>query len=202
MIFEQINKSWLEFLNSLWQNEIISFISVIFADYPILFLPLFLVSMWIYYTYKNQNINKNNLLFIFYCSFLAIIINLIIQKFIHMERPEEYLKAAGNLLMSHVPDASFPSDHAAVSVSFLTWLFLFNYKKVWYFFSIFVLLMLISRIIVGVHWPFDIIVWSIIWVLSAFIIKKLIDIKTIKNINNTIIKYEPYGQIYNFITKK
>jgi membrane-associated phospholipid phosphatase len=76
--------------------------------------------MWIYYTYKNQNINKNNLLFIFYCSFLAIIINLIIQKFIHMERPEEYLKAAGNLLMSHVPDASFPSDHAAVSVSFLT----------------------------------------------------------------------------------
>jgi undecaprenyl-diphosphatase len=104
--------------------------------------------------------------------------------------------------MSHVPDASFPSDHAAVSVSFLTWLFLFNYKKVWYFFSIFVLLMLISRIIVGVHWPFDIIVWSIIWVLSAFIIKKLIDIKTIKNINNTIIKYEPYGQIYNFITKK
>ncbi|MCT4617257.1 MAG: phosphatase PAP2 family protein [Candidatus Gracilibacteria bacterium] len=202
MIFEQINKSGLEFLNSLGQNEIISFISVIFADYPILFLPLFLVSMWIYYTYKNQNINKNNLLFIFYCSFLAIIINLIIQKFIHMERPEEYLKAAGNLLMSHVPDASFPSDHAAVSVSFLTGLFLFNYKKVGYFFSIFVLLMLISRIIVGVHWPFDIIVGSIIGVLSAFIIKKLIDIKTIKNINNTIIKYEPYGQIYNFITKK
>jgi len=202
MILEEINKAGLKFLISLWQNDLIASSSTILADYPILFLPLFLVIMWIYYTVKNNNLNKHNLLNIFYCTVIAIIINLTIQQFVDLERPEEYVKATGKLLMKHVPDASFPSDHAAVSVSFLTSLFLFNYKKVWYIFSIFVFLMLISRVIVGVHWPFDIIVWSLVWVLSAFIIKKLVDFKAIKNINNSIIKYEPFGLIYNFITKK
>lgn len=202
MFLEEMNKAWLEFLNSLWQNEIISQSSILLADTPIFFLPIFLVTAWILSLKNNNSKTKNNLLFIFYSSVIAIIINLIIQQFFHFERPELFLENVWKLLLDHIPDASFPSDHAAVSVSFLTGLFLFGYKKVWYYFGFFVILMLISRIIVWVHWPLDIIVWSIIWVISAFIIKKLVDNKLIKNINNTIIKYEPFALIYNFLNKK
>jgi membrane-associated phospholipid phosphatase len=43
-----------------------------------------------------------------------------IQQVIHVDRPENYLSQAGKLLMNHIPDASFPSDHASVSFAFVT----------------------------------------------------------------------------------
>ena len=49
--------------------------------------------------------------------------------------------------MSHVPDASFPSDHATVSIAFLTSLFLANYKRIGLIFLPFVIIMNLSRII-------------------------------------------------------
>jgi len=38
---------------------------------------------------------------------------------VNVDRPEEHLKAGGKLLLDHLPDASFPSDHATVSIAFL-----------------------------------------------------------------------------------
>ena len=93
------------------------------------------------------------------------------------------------LLLNHVPDASFPSDHATVSVAFLTSLFLFWYKNIWFIYLPFVIIMIISRVILWVHWPFDIIAWSLVWIFSSFIIFKYISqIKFIKNLNKFIIK--------------
>jgi hypothetical protein len=64
---QEINQNLLIFLNSFMENNIVEKLAVIFADTPIFFLPIFLVTMWIYYTYKEKNIEKKeNLLFIFY----------------------------------------------------------------------------------------------------------------------------------------
>jgi membrane-associated phospholipid phosphatase len=49
--------------------------------------------------------------------------------------------------MSHIPDASFPSDHTAVSIAFVTALFLSGYKKIAIIFLPFALIMNVSRII-------------------------------------------------------
>lgn len=161
----------------------------ILADAPIFFLPLFLTGMWLYYTFfqkNNLNIwekilkknplsrsslhdNRFDLLHIFYACILWLICSYFIKQFIDIERPESYIQQTGNLIMSSIPAKSFPSDHATVSFAFTIWLLLSGFKKVWYFFLPFVIIMNISRIVVWVHWPLDILVGSIVGSLAALI---------------------------------
>lgn len=192
---QEINQNLLIYLNSLMQNKFIEKIALIFADTPIFFIPIFLVFMWFFYTYKQKdNDKKKDLIFIFYSAVIVIILNYIIKAFVDIERPESVLEWVWKLLLDHIPDASFPSDHAWVWMSFLTALFLAWYKKIWYFFLFPAILMIISRVIVWVHWPLDIIVWTIIWVTSGFISFKLLKkFKCINDFNNLILK------IMNFI---
>lgn len=200
-MLQEINKELLISLNSLTQYEFVQTFVLCFADTPILFLPIFLISLWIYFTYKKNttiiseiNLTKNllekeNLIYIFYSAVLWIIISLIIQQIVHIDRPEEAIKWVWMLLLDHIPDASFPSDHATVSVAFLTSLFLAWYKKTWFIFTPFVIFMLLSRIILWVHWPFDILVWSLVWIFSSFVVFKYITkIKTINKVNKFLIK--------------
>lgn len=190
----EMNKELLIFLNSLLDYKAIEYITLVFADWPIFFLPIFLVWFWIYHTYKTKNNdNKKDLLFIFYSAVIAIIINLIIQQIVHLDRPEEAIKWVWKLLLDHIPDASFPSDHTAVWISFLTALFLANYKKIWLIFFLPAILMVISRVILWVHWPLDIVAWSFVWIISAFISFKLIKkSKCINKFNDFIIKIMNY----------
>ncbi len=190
---QEINQNILTFFNNLMNYDFIRIIAPYLADLPIFLLPIFLLGFWLYYTKNKDNAWKNNLLFIFYSVVLAISISLIIQQFTgHIQRPEDFLQNAENLIMNHLPDASFPSDHATVSIAFLTSLFLFWYKKFFNFFSSFIVLMLLSRIITWVHWPFDILWWTVVWIISAFIIFKLRKNKFLLSVNDFIIKIMNY----------
>lgn len=187
-LLKNFNEFWLTSLNSLTQYAFIKNISIIFADAPIFILPIFLISFWIIHNKNKENDKKWNLLFIAYSIILAIFINIIIQNLVDIDRPETHLQNAWNLILNHIPDASFPSDHARVSISFLTSLFLFWYRKSAFSILPFFVIMLFSRIIAGVHWPLDIIVWSIVWIISWFSIFKFRNINLFKNINKLLIK--------------
>jgi len=90
---QEINQNLLIYLNSLMENIFVEKIALIFADSPIFFLPIFLVFMWFYYTYKQKdNEKKKDLLFIFYSAIIVIIINYIIKAFVDIERPETVLE--------------------------------------------------------------------------------------------------------------
>lgn len=170
-----MNTVIFQYLNNLSANPIVEALAPLFADLPIFFLPLFLVVMWLYYSYKKSNESyKITLLYIFYSAVIAIIISLIIQQFVDIDRPETAITGAWKLLLDHLPDASFPSDHASVSVAFLTALFLSGFKRLFWAFLPWVILMNLSRVIAWVHWPLDIIVWSIVWILWALISFKLL----------------------------
>lgn len=170
----EFNEKWLISLNSLSSTPELGKVFWFFADAPILFLPIFLIGMWVYYVIKNKQTQKKQLLNLFFATVLALLINIIIQQLVHFDRPETVLEWVGNLLMSHIPDASFPSDHTAVSIAFVTALFLSGYKKVSLIFLPFALIMNISRIISWVHWPFDVIIWTLVWIISGIIICKCI----------------------------
>jgi hypothetical protein len=43
------------------------------------------------------------------------LLNLFIQLFIDKQRPEQVAISKNNLIFDHIPDAPFPSDHAAMS---------------------------------------------------------------------------------------
>ncbi len=162
----------------------------IFADLPIFFLPIFLVGLWLYYNFKNID-KKTKLLYIFYATFIWIIVNLIIQQFFPMERPETFITP----ILEHVPDNSFPSDHAVVSFAFLASLFFFGYRKTFWVFIPFVLLMNFSRIAWGLHWFFDVFVWAFIGILSAYVIYKMQDHKYIQNLNSFALKIASFFKL-------
>lgn len=185
-ILHNINKEILVFLNSLTDVKIIADIVYIFADAPIFLIPLFLVIYWI--AKRNDNAEKNKLLLTFYSIVLAVIINIIIQQFVHIDRPETALNWARELILQHIPDASFPSDHAAVSIAFITSLALFWFFRIFLIFLPLFIIMNLSRIIWWVHWPFDILAWSIIWIISSFIIYKWKDFIIFEKVNNFIFK--------------
>ncbi len=192
-MFFEINKNLLNSLNNLANYKIIENLVFIFSDLPIFFIPLFLIFMWIRFSIKKEDENKNNLLYIFYSTVIAIIIAVIIQSIIKFDRPENYIKVTWKLILKHIPDASFPSDHATVSFAFLTSLFFSDYKKIWFIILPFFTIMVLSRIIAWIHWPFDVIVWIIIWILSSFLTFKFITkIKLVKKLNFFIIKYMKY----------
>jgi len=194
---QEINKNLLQYLNWLWENTFISNCVNIFVDAPIFIIPVFLLWMWIYYSFskteKNVLEKKQKLIYIFYGIVFSLIISLIIQQFIQVDRPEEHLKAWAKLLLDHLPDASFPSDHATVSIAFLAGLFFSWYKKYFWIFLLPIVFMDISRIIAWVHWPFDIIAGSIVWIIGSYIsINYLSKIKLVKKLNMEIIKLLNY----------
>lgn len=171
-MFNDFNTFVLVYLNWLSDNEIIKNIALILADLPIFFLPLFLIIWWIIFTFKNKENKKDNLLLIFYSICTWVLINYIVKFFVDVERPETVLESKWNLILEHVPDKSFPSDHSTVTFAFLSSLYLFGFKKTFAIFLPFWILMNLSRIIAWVHWPLDIIAWIIIWITSALIISK------------------------------
>ncbi len=188
-MIENFNTTWLIFFNNFAQGENGLKIFAYIADFPIFFLPIFLIFTWIYYVIKNKNEQKKSLLFLVYSTFVALFINIVIQKLVHFDRPESALQNSGNLILDHIPDASFPSDHTAVSIAFVTALYLFGFRKIALVFLPFAFAMNISRIVVGVHWPLDVIVGTIIGFLSAIFVYKVVQhYKIIQNLNIQILK--------------
>jgi undecaprenyl-diphosphatase len=188
-MLQTTNELLLHFFNSFSAYAIVEKTVFIFADGPIFFIPIFFIVLWIFYGLKKERKKQEQILLIFYSILIAILITLIIQHFIHLKRPEDYLIGAGKLLINHVPDASFPSDHATVSFAFLTALFFANYKKTFWIFLPFAIIMNISRIIAGVHWPFDIIAWMIIGIFWTIVIFRFVkETKAMKMVNSFLIK--------------
>lgn len=185
-ILQNINKEILISLNSLTDIKIIWDIVYVFADAPVFLIPLFLAWYWIYN--RNNDDEKKKLILTFYSIVFAVLINILIQQFIHLERPETALSGASKMILNHIPDASFPSDHAAVSIAFLTSIFLFWFVRIFLIFLPLFIIMNLSRVIWWVHWPFDVLAWSIIWVISSFIIYKWKDFIIFEKINGLVLK--------------
>jgi undecaprenyl-diphosphatase len=130
-----------------------------------------------------------------------LIINLVIQQFVHLDRPESVLEWVWKLILKHLPDASFPSDHTAIGIAFLVSLFFAKYYKIWIIFTIPVILMCISRVVLGVHFPFDILGWAIVWIIWAIIsFKFLKKTRLINSLNDFILKIEK--KIFAFFIEK
>ncbi len=191
----QYNVELFQYINELTRFEIIKRLAPLIADIPIFFLPLFLTSMWLYYTFSQKfswdtrYVLRENLMFIFYACVTVIIFSYLIKSQVDIDRPETAITEAGKLLMHKIPESSFPSDHASVSFAFLTALYLTHYRRVFWVFLPFVILMNISRIISWVHWPTDIIWWLVIWLLAWYIGTRVLPkIKLVKNTNSFIIK--------------
>jgi len=142
----------------------------ILSDFWVLLVALMLVWFWLYWVYK-KNINYREIaLMIFYSIGFSFVIYLILNQFLPPRaRPEDVSSIPP--LLEHLPDNSFPSWHAIFAWAAVLAIFLYQKRKCISFWVLFFsLIMLICRILAWVHYPWDILVWFIIWLLGAGVV--------------------------------
>ena len=176
---------WVTLLKSLfaWMQASVfrSYRIPILADVFVLTYPVYLLALYVYGWVKKNIYYKISALYILAGVALSFIVNIIIQFFIDKVRPNVILWLPDlkheTILNSFMPTSSFPSDHAAVSMS-IAMMSLFrgiqhNDKKFLRFGGILIIFSLITsfaRVTSGVHRPTDIIAWSTIWIIIPLIL--------------------------------
>jgi len=185
------------------KHERISNLAPTFADIFVVLYPIFLVSIYLYAIIKKKQSIKQGAIYIFFATFIAVLINIWIQTFFYKERPITVMNnvnAEETLLHWLLPPSSFPSDHAVVSMAFaiatLIW-WIFNKKKFfnrcWIFFIIISLLMTLCRILTLVHRPSDIFAGLLLWILIPLLLMvRPIRYALIRHIINPIIRFEQW----------
>lgn len=171
-------KDLLVFLNTaINAHESTRYLVPLLADVFVFSYPLFLVLLYGYGILKNSMEEKKQALMVFLSALGAAFINIIIQSITEKQRPELYITAKDNLLLSHLPTDPFPSDHAAVSaaIAMSTLILAVQTKnKLWYavsiFFRIASLTMSFARVAVAVHRPTDVLVGTLVWSFVAYVI--------------------------------
>lgn len=122
------------------------------ATYTVYVLPVLLVALWFLYPKKREA-----LFLAFFGAFLAwlVITKLIVPSIWMRARPDLALMGVKEVIF-HRPSYSFPSDHATLLFGLSFGLFAFDWKKAGWWFLLFAVIVSISRIAVGVHFPLDI----------------------------------------------
>ncbi len=196
---------WIDVLN--WGIDFqskyvwISNLAPVFADAFVIIYPIFLVAIYIYAIIKKKPIVKQWALYVFFSTFLAVLINVWIQCFFYKERPIAFfnqLDTWETLLHEILPVSSFPSDHAVVSMSFaiaaLLW-WIYNKKKFftwsWVLLLLVSLIMTMCRILTLVHRPSDIVAWIWLWILiPSLLMIRPVRYALLKYVINPIIRFE------------
>ncbi|KJR70729.1 undecaprenyl-diphosphatase [Bacillus velezensis] len=134
---------------------------VILAEYAVFILALVMLVFW--FTRNDRNrmmVIQAGVAFI-----IAEMIGKIAGQLYSNHQPFAVLSNV-NKLVDHAVDNSFPSDHTILffSISFSFWLV---YKKTGWIWIIFALSVAVSRIWVGVHYPFDVAAGALFGIISA-----------------------------------
>lgn len=143
------------------------------------YLPYLLVLLAIYLIWKEDGWRRR----IYYFSLIALtailsrgILTELIRFFHPRPRPFEVINFQP--LFNHEAGGSFPSGHATFFFAVAFAIFIFN-RKWGAIFTVAALLLSVTRVIAGVHWPLDIAAGVLLGLLSVFVVKWLLPRKLI-----------------------
>lgn len=142
----QLNKQVFLFLNCLAnKNSVLDAIWVFFAQYAIFIFGLVLI----YFFYRD----KKFFFRLTASAILTVILVALIKKIYLFPRP--FLQEGARLLITHLADSTFPSKHTALAFALAMGVF-FKRKQLGIRLLVLASFIGLSRIIVGVHYPLDI----------------------------------------------
>ena len=136
-----------------------------YIDYIAVFLAVYLIFAFAILILLMIN-NKKLLITAVLSSIIAFASKHLISLFYF--RPRPFIDHDVNLIVNHLTDSSFPSNHAAVSFALATSIFLYN-RKLGTISFVIAGLIAVSRVFVGVHYFSDIITGALIGAVSAYL---------------------------------
>lgn len=143
------------------------------ADYLILLVPLLLLALWLRggRASSQRRARRESALRAFAVTLLALGIGQIVGLLLPHPRP--FMIGLGHAWLVHVPDASFPSDHATVFASMALSLLLDGVPVLAALSLLAGVAVAWARIFLGVHFPFDMLGALLVAALSAALVAPL-----------------------------
>ncbi len=172
----------LMFLNEYMKyHETLLWLVPITADVFVFFYPVLLIVLYIIWIFQKKIYYKEAALWIFWSGVFSIFFNIFLQHFFDKVRPNILLwlnwDKIETVLHKFLPQSSFPSDHSALSIAIAMWIILWGIrnkdKKFVWIGSIFLalgLLMWLSRVMIIVHRPTDVIAWFAVGALVPIVL--------------------------------
>lgn len=150
------------------------------SDIEIVLVMIVLVGLWLYGVYKENNQFKMDALMMLYSIGFAFLVYIFLNLGLPL-RPRPETVSAIRPLVDHLPDNSFPSGHAIFAGASVFAAFLYTHRSIAWILLISGIIMLLSRILAGIHYPGDIIVGCIIGIAGAYTVYKLRNKKFMTN---------------------
>lgn len=162
-----INSSLFRLINDLgFQIPALNPVFIFIAEY---FLYLLIIVL-IYYLFKDNGKHRVMVLAAVVSCLLAVILGKIAGQFHYNIQPFATLDNVNQLIDKEVNN-SFPSDHTILSFTICMMLFLFDKRK--FYFLFIGVLVAVSRVWVGVHYPFDVVTSIVLSIVAALIVNAL-----------------------------
>ncbi|MGE6402894.1 undecaprenyl-diphosphatase [Bacillus cereus] len=185
MSFSQLNIDAFRAINDLGkQYSFLNSTMIFLAEYMVYFLGLIIIAYW----FTRSRKNKMMIIQAMFAFTIAEIIGKLAGKF-HLNYQPFAVLPDVNKLVDHAVDNSFPSDHTILffSICFSFWLVR---KKTGWLWLVLAFCVAISRIWVGVHYPFDVITGALVGSISAifsyWLTPKIIFIRQLLNLYEKI----------------
>ncbi|WP_042357661.1 undecaprenyl-diphosphatase [Bacillus rubiinfantis] len=161
-------------------------VAVFMAEYMVYILALAMVVYWITRTTKNRMMMIQSIAAVLMAEILGKIAGL----FYSHNQPFAVLPNV-NQLVEHAVDNSFPSDHSIIFFTICFSIWLVRKREGWLWLAI-ACAVGISRIMVGVHYPGDVLTGAIIGIISALVMNWLVPQLTL--IKKLLTQYERLEQ--------
>lgn len=163
-----MNQIWFGYLNNLAGKKIwFDGLVIFFGEY---FGWIIIACLGVYLLFKQERKVLKLIVFSLASGTAALILALFIRLFYFHPRPFAW-PAELNIyqLIIHAPTPSFPSGHAVFFFGLAAgaWVFRKEFKKLGVLLFLGAFLISISRVIAGIHWPFDIIGGAVVGIASA-----------------------------------
>lgn len=138
----------------------------LFLSYPFTYGVLFILIIWSIFFSKRKMFNFSLL---FLSTFFAWILSALLKNIVRVNRPFTDLNI---IPLYQETSFSFPSQHMAIFTAIAVSMFLID-KRLGYIFSLIAILIGMSRMIIGVHYPVDILGGFLVGLIVSLIFREI-----------------------------
>lgn len=166
---ENFDVAWMYRLNGWMVNPVAARIFTFVALWGVLYFVV--VAIWLWYAPSNAKTELKHKRAVVMIALAALVALLIVNFFdVVTPRPRPYMALDHIIAVNVLVDAaSFPSLHVAATFSFATMLLLLGYRKLGWLSGLVAVFIGLSRMVVGVHYPTDILGGMIVGVVAAVV---------------------------------